>query len=164
MFKTWGGQGRGGLGPVTQRVPCRGRTLIKCSFSAPPLNVAAVAVWGLGGYTPPTQQHQFRPWGGIPPLSAVHMPGYFEQIRTYFGPKLVVSKSGSTTKFSDFAPSFLRPFRTIFGADLDIFWIQVGREQVRLHNKIFRFCTLFFETVPDHIRNRFGHILDPSWS
>merc|ERR1712139_449274 len=79
-------------------------------------------------------------------MQKTRKPSRPAQIRTYFGPKLVVSKSGSTTKCSDSAPSFSRPFRTIFGTDLVICWTQVGREQVRFHNKIFRFCTLFFET------------------
>ena len=50
-----------------------------------------------------------------------------------------------------YTPPFRSTYAGIFRTDSNILWTQVGREQVRLHNKIFRVCTLFFETVPDHI-------------
>ena len=44
---------------------------------------------------------------------------------------------------------------------------KLAESNSRFENMFFGFCSLLFETVPDHIRDhipkRFGHMLVPSW-
>ena len=85
-----------------------------------------------------------------------HIPERFRHMLAPSWPRAVADLK---TKFSDFAPYFLRPFRTTFGPYSEEIRAYVGLKLAessrRFENNILGFCTLLFETVPDHIQTIF---------